>query len=171
MKCYSITVVCCLALLGWAGAVLGAWEYANQGSTLTHNLIIHIHGPPTPPTPIILTIPTIPIVSTNSANVTANILLREKRDLEDAKHGYTLNAWWRQVNYSAFLNQFTNCYACTHMPTTAGNADLWLYSTTRKRTKCIMELAMHPGDRSNIDNADYSVPLNFSRHLARNHVC
>lgn len=74
------------------------------------------------------------------------------------------------MNYSAHLNQFNNCYACTHMPTTAGNAALWPYSTNRKRTKCVMELATHPGDHSDA-HADYSVPLNFSRYLARNHVC
>lgn len=34
-----------------------------------------------------------------------------------------------------------------------------------------MELATHPGDHSNADDADCSVPLNFSRRLVRNHVC
>lgn len=76
-------------------------------------------------------------------------------------HGYALNEWWQMVNFSAHASNITNCYACTHMPSSVGTPGIWPYNMTMKKATCIIGLTTHPGSKP-ISQGNFSAPLNLT---------
>ena len=89
-------------------------------------------------------------------------------DSKDPKHGYMTNSWWRYARFTArSRGHNSSCYVCSNMPLSVSTPVLKVKGLDANRTRCLVELARHPGVHTYWKNADFSKPLDLTGNATR----